>query len=277
MEVINTKSNEKNLEINIASEVIELIISAEEIVLLKIGDTVLIDKNEQLNSKSKTDEFRENFQFYEQYFHYSSSLENYDFRQMYAFKGNRRALLYNESIDFDNIDVVTKKQVFSAEEGRRIFAKDNYDGLYLIDTKGIILYAYNKVDGLSVNREIIPSKESLILKEDKRKKEVGSKDATNYDSIKNLNIYNTNSMLNNFEHILVISNDGKLKAYWFKLIFLGNDQFELITSDLLLLEPNIDDVISWVKSKEDFKNNRVNPKKREKVLARFHNIFKEKE
>ena len=260
------------------SDVCQLIVNANEIILLKTNEQVLINKYTNHPSRSLfpyhekeihylygEEKYTELFEYDKIYLGFTSSIQGYSLFKKYFFKGSNRALLYKESLPIDERIVTTNKKILTREETEEIFNNNNYDSIYVLNKNGSILYASNKKDGCIIDKKIIPSDEEII-EIDLSKRIFNHKittifqkingfeeeneiiQARDIEEIKNLDIYETFSVVSHFSHILITSKNGTFQVNWFSLKFLSKDRFQLEVQNIPVIMPTIDDLISYTKN-----------------------------
>lgn len=253
------------------SSTTQLIISADEIIFLKVCDETLVNKYEKHLSRNlfpysdrikHSEHYTQLFEYNKQYLNYRGSFGGFSIQQNYFFKGSNRALYLNESLDLDDRNVEYDEQVIDRKSVESIFDSNNYDSMYLVNRNGAIQFAKSKKDGTIIDKKIIPSDVKIVeLANEERasnfhiaskindivdteQDEKSSRRYSSIDDICNFKIYGP-LLTANYSHILITSKDGVIKATWFKLEFVKKDTFKLTTSSIPVIEPTIDDVISY--------------------------------
>lgn len=260
------------------SNTINLIISAEEILLLKLGDSVLINSYEEhpsrylfpYSDKIKNGAYYNSlFEYKKPYLVFNASLGGYNFETHYFFEEKDIVLFYSESLPTDLRGINGSTTTLSREEIEKYFNKDNYDAMYIIETTGRILYANNKKNGLVIDNIIIPSKEEIIEKDykdrinkiksgilarkivysndfDYEEKEVPSKiERRCIDEIKDLNLY-SGGLLDSFGHMMLTCKDGNFSLKFFKIDMISKDEFKLTSQLVAIGIPTYNDVIKYM-------------------------------
>lgn len=266
------------VQLTVGTDDCHLIMSADEIILLKIGDKVLIDKyfgnpNGMLfldtNMQTDSKRYNELFEYNKLYLDFKGSFENFYLHKYYFFSENGKALNLMEELSINKNLNNKQTRLLSRLDLENLFNSDNYDSMYIVRKNGSILFASNKKDGCVINKNIIPSDEEIINivfnkeKEDIRSQHVFCKvnglPVSNYEEpnvkmiseIKNLKIYGIGIWpLSEYSDILILSKDGKFEAKWFNLYFIEEDKFKLTTSDICIMEPTIQDVIDYSSKNE---------------------------
>lgn len=253
------------------SSTTQLIISADEIIFLKVCDEILVNKYEKHPSRNlfpysdrikHSEHYTQLFEYNKQYLNYRGSFGGFSIQQNYFFKGSNRALYFNESLDLDDRNVEYDEQVIDRKSVESIFDSNNYDSMYLVNRNGAIQFAKSKKDGTIIDKKIIPSDVKIVELaneerasnfhiasiindiEDTEQDEKSSRRYSSIDDISNFKIYGP-LLTASYSHILITSKDGVIKATWFKLEFVKKDTFKLTTSSIPVIEPTIDDVISY--------------------------------
>lgn len=253
-----------------------LIVSDDEIILLKTGDTVLINKyvnhpNRNLfpfHENIKNDGyFNELFEYNKIYLNFIGKVGGYGFQKMYFFKGTNRALFLDEALQVDERVDEENVRELNREEIEKIFNSKNYDSMYILDRNGTIIYASNKKDGYVIKKNIIPSDKEIIKMEledrifkyniarsinhgiDTQENYEQSHKSKMIDEIKDINIYGPIG-IKKYSDMLLTSKNGKFKLQWFKLDFIEKDKFKLTTSEIPIIEPTVDDVIKYSNNHE---------------------------
>ena len=253
----------------------QLIVSNDEIILLKIGDRVLVNKyanhpNRNLfpyHEKEKNDwnHFTELFEYNKIYLNYGGSVGGSSINKWYFTKDNERALFIDE---FLSIDASRKEKIveLTREEIEEIFNSNNYDAMYVMNKNGILKFARNDKDEIHIGKNIIPSDEEIINMElESRKvdckitsrilnpeKEVPKNILPKtIDEIQDLNIYGP-VFSANYSDVLLTVKDGKFDLKCFKIDFVEKDKFRLTTSTIDIKEPT-DKEISKYSKKHDIR------------------------
>lgn len=249
----------------------QLIIDADEIVLLKNGRNVVVNKYVNHPSRdlfpfskcaSHSDDIggyhNELFEYDKIYLNFINTNIGIRIRIYKFFKDNNCTLFCDESLSLDERTLSDNVLELSRNETEDIFNSDNYDSMYIVDKSGSILYASNKKDGIVIDRNLIPSIQEIV-KMDKEDREslyklarmsMGNYENLNkvhqfksIDDINNLKVYGpVLSFLSKYAHFLITSKDGKFDVKLFKLDYLEKDKFRLTTASVPVLEPTLDDV-----------------------------------
>lgn len=203
----------------------ELIISSDEILLLKIdGDAII--------NKYLLHENRDDFPYSNIPMHQEKGTELYNI----LFEMNRNYLIYE--LDTNNIfnnqftridkgvlwdcegpslDKQKREQIMNHDEVRQIFDCFNYDSFYIINTRGIIEFAYNIKDGIRVGRYVLPTEREIRGYINDKKK---------------LTIYG--GFFGGMNNVLITSKDGNFKACKFSLSVDKDENYKMITQDIIL-------------------------------------------
>lgn len=250
----------------------QLIVSADEIILLKTGNKVIINKyanhpNRYLFPLSEKiqqdfDHFTELFEYDKLYLDFRGSISGFRFDKNYFFKGSERALILEESLQVDERYATTSSVELNRVEIETIFDSNNYDSMYVLDRNGRILFARNDKDNILIGESIIPSDKEIVEMELQDRKgdhniacainpELDTPE--NYDKvnkkkkiedIENFKIW-APALFGKYSHMLLTSKNGKFDLKWFRIDFVSKDKFKLTTSPINITEPTIDDVISY--------------------------------
>lgn len=252
----------------------QLIMNADEILLLKIGNKVLINKyidhpkrylfpysDKEKNCTLESINYNVLFEYNKLYLNFRGSVSGYGFHKNYFLKGNNRALYFNESLDIDQRNAIEDETYLTREEVEKKFNSMQYDSMYIIDVNGFILYANNKKDGCIIDRKIIPTDNELIdLEYEGRSSNIknalmsmGNRDDIlnidrknkKLDEIRNLKLYGPIYL--EHSHFFITSKDGHFNVQWFRLDFVETNRFKLTTSPIEVIEPTVDDVIEYSK------------------------------
>lgn len=260
------------------SDACNFIVSTDEIILLKSNGNVLVNnyKNHQnryefpYSEKTTTGRYyNELFEYNKPYLNFRASFDGYGFGLDYFFKGTERALLYDASLPIDRRVASENVSELTREEIESIFNKDAYDSMYVIDVNGRILFANNRKNGLVIENNIIPSDEELISLDVKDRihdqdmtkiaRRIGHIDDPDYDEstdvypsieprtieeIKDLKLYGS-ALFDRYSHMLLTSKDGVFNLQWFKITFVEKNKFKMTYSNIPIIVPTIDDVISY--------------------------------
>lgn len=248
-----------------------LILSSDEIILLKLGEEVLINKYSNhpsrnlfpFSDKKQSDQqhFTEIFEYNKVYLNYRGQ-GGFSFHKNYFFKENDRALVLEESLFCDERDASKNIMELSRNEIDEMFNSDNFDIMVMMDRNGFISFIKSKKDDFKIGPNLIPSNEEIV------KREVNSRisnyniakffnpnleNEENYkqastpktiDEIKDFNIYGP-ALMGTYSHLLLTSKDGKFNLMWFKLDFIEKDKFRLTFSPIEIIEPTVDDVMNY--------------------------------
>lgn len=251
-----------------ATHVCHLIVSADEIILLKVGDDVLVNKYANHPSRESFpyhEEERHDWAHFTELFEYNKMYLNFkgcNFRKYYFFKGSERALYLDEHLPVDEGYGEKKSLELDRQGIEELFDGSNYDAMYIIDRNGKILFARNDKDNVRFGENVIPSDDEIVEMELRKRKgdynlaralnsENDTKD--NYrkaeepksiDEIKNLKLYGP-ALFSKYAHLLLTVKDGKFDLKWFRIDFLLKDKFRLTTSPIVIVEPTIDDVLEF--------------------------------
>lgn len=279
IEAVNKKYCNNNLiQLMHRENTCNLIVSDEEILLLRLGDKVIINSYENhpdrslfpYSDKAKNGPFyNELFEYRKPYLVFSGNYGGFNFELNYFFKGNDRALFWSETLQTDRREVNENEMTLSREEIENLFNKDNYDSMYVIDVNGKILYASNPKNGVVVSNQIIPSDEEIIEKDylkrigeakmkSTMRRVIRDSEITEEDDpskvkrktieeIKDLTLYNS-SLFDRFGHMMLTSKNGEFSINWFKIKFIEKDKFKLIYQPIYIKIPTNIDVINYLKN-----------------------------
>lgn len=195
----------------------QLILSRDEIILLKIGDRVIINKYVNHPSRNLfpfSDALKNDYNHFTEIFEYNKLYLNFRssgklcLHKNYFFKGSERALFLEESEPM-NEKMIEKREI-SRKEIEDLFDCEKYDSMFLFDRNGLLKFARNK-------------KENLLIGSMNRDCEEG---------------------------LLLTIKEGKFCLMWFKIEKLTQDRFRLTTRPIEILEPTIDDVIQYTKNNQ---------------------------
>lgn len=267
MEEIQSIKKEEYVQVKIQPLLSCLIMDAEEIILLKHINKVLINKfiNHPMHYQNSLDVeevvgegldryYNELLSYNKLYLSYRNG-NGVQFFQSYFGKDGNSSYEMHKTLPIFHEEPTTTC-IMSREEVEKYFNPLEYDGMYIMDINGIISYAYNKKDGIVINSDIIPSDEKIIIA-DKEKRKFDNKERcilkVNYDNwnqtfepksikdIKNIKIWG--GALNGYTDFLVTVKDGKFDVKWFRLKFLEQDKFQLDISPIYVSEPNQEDIL----------------------------------
>lgn len=270
--------NDEFVQLIHKTDLCDLIVSEDEIILLKNGNNVLINKyvdhpsrdlfsySEKIKSNGY---YNELFEYNKLYLNFKNSASDVGFRKNFFFKGDDRALFLSEPLYVDSNEINGTSVNLSREELEKLFDKDAYDSMYVIDRKGKVLFANNKKNGLVIDNKIIPSDEQII------KMELDSRIANYYisssfnhnlattenykkahtpksiDEIRSFHIYGTDMLsFPGFSHMLLTSKNGNFNLQCFRIVFIKKDKFRLTYSQIPIIEPTIDDVLIYSNNEE---------------------------
>lgn len=248
------------------------IVSTDEIILLKIGDKVLVNKYSNhpsrnlfpYHEKEQIDRnyFTELFEYNKTYLNFRGSVGGFSFHQDYFFKGSERALYLEQSLPVDDRNTVKDSIELSRQEIEELFDSSNYDSMYVIDKNGRISFSRNDKDKICIGKKVIPSDDEIVEMELRSRKgdyniarAINPENDTteNYqkattpktiDEIRNFKVYGP-FLFANYSDMLLTVKDGKFNLKWFRIDFIEKDKFRLTTSPIEIVEPTIDDVFSY--------------------------------
>lgn len=127
----------------------QLIMDTDEILFLKIGNRILVNKYENHQSRhlfpySDNIKYRNGFEsYYNQLFEYNKiylNFRSYRFDKMYFFKGTNRALFLKEGLEVDDRKKNDSIEYLTRDEIEKIFDSKNYDSMYVINENGSVLF-----------------------------------------------------------------------------------------------------------------------------------------
>ena len=245
------------------------IVSTDEILYLHTKQKLLINKSNLENYSMFSELDSVIFEYNKPYLDFIFSIHGYGAQQNYFFKGTDRALYVNQPLPIDErysyanqkFDILTRKEI------EEIFNKDNYDAMYIIDVNGRILFANNKVNGLVIDKKIIPSDDEIIELDLNNRignynisKVINNKIDNNkhynkayipetIEKIQNIKLYG-GFLLRTYSNMLLTIKDDKFSLKWFRIDFLEKDKFKLTTSDIPVIVPTVDDIINYTREEE---------------------------
>lgn len=254
-----------------------LIVSADEIILLKVGNKVLVNKYVHhpsrnlfpYHEKEKNDwgHFTELFEYNKTYLNFRGSVSVFNFYKDYFFKGNDRALWLEESLPVDERYADENSVEIDRQEIEEIFNSNNYDSMYIIDRNGRMLFARNDKEKIHIGKNVIPSDKEIIemeLRERKVDYKIASvlthaNDTTEnfqkantpktIDEIRDFKVYGP-ALFAKYSHMLLTIKDGKFDLKWFRIDFVEKNRFRLTSGPINIVEPTIDDVIQFSSKNE---------------------------
>ena len=254
-----------------------LIVNADEIILLKVGDKVLVNKYANHPSRNlfpyhekeqnDRDHFTELFEYNKTYLNFRGSVGGFSFHQDYFFKGSERALYLDQSLPVDDMNAVKDSIELSRQEIEELFDSSNYDSMYVIDRNGRISFARNDKDKICIGKKVIPSDDEIVEMELRNRKgdyniarAINPENDTteNYqkantpktiDEIRDFKVYGP-LFFANYSDMLLTVKDGKFDLKWFRIDFIEKDRFRLTTSPIAIIEPTIDDVITYSSNRD---------------------------
>ncbi len=271
------------------------IVSTDEIIFLKVGDKVLVNKydnhpNRNLfpyHEKEKNDwlQFTELFEYNKIYLNFRGSVEGFRFHKNYFFKDNDRALWLEEFLPVDESYGIEDSVELDRYEIEKIFDSSNYDSMYVLNRNGRISFARNDKDKIYIGKNVIPSDNEIIEMELRSRKidyniariinpENGTTE--NYqkanslkkiEEIRDFKVYGP-AFLGKYSDMLLTVKDGKFDLKWFRIDFIEKDRFKLTSSPISIVEPTIDDVIQYSS------NNEIKNIDEPDVYKRLRKLFK---
>ena len=281
LKAIDEKYCKDNLvQLMTCTDCCQLIMDNDEILFLKTGNNILINKyiNHPRrysfpysdNEKHYEDcylKYNQLFEYNKEYLDFKGSFSGFNIRKMSFFKGSERALYTTTYLNSDDRNLVGEVAILPREVIERIFDGNEYDSMYVIDRNGDILYAKSKKDGHLIDRKLIPTEEEIIKSEYEdriSKRKIAKKSTGNFkdndlesikpktiEEINDYNIYGPCEISSNkYNHFLITSRNGKFEIKYFKLDYVGYDNFKLTCNNILIPEITIDDVINYSKNNE---------------------------
>lgn len=249
-----------------------LIISADEIILLKVGDKIIVNKYTNhpsrnlfpYSEKEQIDchHFTQLFEYNKTYLNFRASVRGLSAHQEYFFKGSNRALWLTKPLSIDDRNQIEDSVELSRQEIEEIFNSNNYDSIYVIDKSGIISFARNDKDKVCIGKKVIPSDEEIVEMELSSRKQTyrtarmlnPQTDTTeNYekantprtiDEIRDFQVCGP-MLFSTYSHMLLTVKDGQFDLKWFKIDFIEKNRFRLTISPITIVEPTIEDVLSY--------------------------------
>lgn len=292
-----TQCNNILVEINENISPSTIIINEDGIVYYKKNNNIIMcDSNNNQNnitfdSQDKIVD-RVFYKYNKPYFIFECKENGFWIEQKYFFKGTNRAICQSEllRIDEKNLPFENKTSILSREQLENYFNKEMYYAMYMINLEKFVEFAYNKTNGLVLDKKIIPSDEEIIKLDLEFRKEAQRfqiwaiescydckiKEEKRYPRlihrIKNLKIYG--GLFKLFNHLLITNTNGKLNIQLFNLEFVSQDTFKLTTKTIPLINPSIDDVIDYFKVEDDLQNKIDNDKSNNQKVNKkwFKNI-----
>lgn len=252
------------------TNLVQLIVSPEEIILFKIGGNVIVNKYSNhpsrnlfpYSDKEQIDynHITELFEYNKTYLDFMCSSDGFGMNEMSFYKGTEGALCFNAPLNLDDRRIeqpVTR--ILTRKEVEDIFNSDNYDSMYILNGNGRIHYASNKNDGISIGKKVIPSDDEIVEDEyqkrlgyckiaraingnlSKPKEEIKKK---NIDGIENFKLY-APFLFRQYIHLMLTSKNGEFELKWFRLDFVKKDQFKLTTSPIKIYKPSVEEIVDY--------------------------------
>lgn len=260
----------KNFEILVNPLLSCLIFDAEETILLKYMNKILINKYPFNNNEY----YNLLLDYNKLYLGYRNNGEGIQFFQYYAIKSGNKSYVYHKTLPFHEKGKLFT-QFMTRKETEELFDPLKYDSMYIMDVNGIIHYAYNKKDGYIINKTIIPS-DKEIIDLDTKKRDINNKMVfilrekdKNYEQIftrkkieeiKDIKIFG-GIIFTEYKVLLVTSKDNKFDVRWFSLHFLEKNKFKFNYAPILTTVPNQDDILSYIENNSPDENSNQNIKR----------------
>ena len=240
-----------------------LIVNENELLLLNHNDDITINRSGVMNLNGNR--IKQKLYFDKPYIDLSCTLIGSNFKNYILKRFDGSAVLFEQKLSDKNITSRTE-QILTRDEVKKYFDHTNYDAMYLANKRLGLTFAYNKEDGIIIDHNIVPTNEELIELDWKQREMqlrlyhlfddrntctpriLETPLAESIDSLKNVDIYY--SLASDCSDILITSKNGKLKANWIYLSFLGKEQFRLITKEELLFERDTEFVLEGNTTKE---------------------------
>ena len=220
----------------------QLIVNSEEIILLKIGDRVVINKysnhpkrecfpfHEQ--ERNMNGNFNELYKYQELYLNFRGYESHSDFQTYCFYPGTKKALMFNETLrtnSHKNLQAATLPR----EEIEKLFASSQYDSMYMFNSKGEIIFAKNPIDGNVLSREVLPSTEEIneLVKPEPPKKMSAR-------------------WLDLPTNIILTSTEGTLKLTRFKVAILKGNRYRLVTEEIPLIIPSVSEILEYANNNQ---------------------------
>lgn len=238
----------KNFEILVNPLLSCLIFDAEETILLKYMNKILINKYPFNDNNNNNEYYNLLLDYNKLYLGYRNNGEGIQFFQYYAIKSGNKSYVYHKTLPFHEKGKLFT-QIMTRKETEELFDPLKYDSMYIMDVNGIIYYAYNKKDGYIINKTIIPSDEEIIDLDIKKREE-----------IKDIKIFG-GVIFSEYKVLLVTSKDNKFDVRWFSLHFLEKDKFKFNYAPILTTVPNQNDILSYIGNNSLDENSNQNLKR----------------
>ena len=258
------------------SDMCNFIVSPNEIILLKSDGKIIVNNYEGHPKRYSfpfseriitNDSYHGLFEYNKPYLNFSGAVGGYRLTIDYFVKDNDRAILYETYLSADKRTAEENTIELTRDEIEEKFNKDLYDSMYVIDISGKILFANNKVNGLVIDNNIIPTNEEIVALDAKERvyeqdlsfmaRRIGHVfDETyveeeqeeikprNIEEIKNLNIY-SGGLFKDYHHILLTSKGGMFSVQWFKLEYVEKDKFKMSYSNIPVIVPDSSEILEY--------------------------------
>lgn len=248
-----------------------LIINPKEIVFLEKDGKIKINKCK--DNSNKKEGYNVVYNYDKFYLDSRENIHGYSLSSTYFYRASDRAFQLSDAIMLDEryLKSEVKINYLNREQIENVFNSENYDSMYIL-WEGKILYAHNKVDGLVVDKKIIPSDEEIIEKECKERESLfdifGKTEKTTYKvkrkelkDIHNFNLYTPAiPLFANFVHTLITSKDDIFKVCHFSVVYKEENVFELKKQEIEMDVPTVDDIILNLCDDKDLRTVDMTPK-----------------
>ena len=266
------KSRDGYVKYSFNSDLFQLIMDDKKIVFLKIGDFVLINKfitnrvlnmfdDDRLNYYSKhfceyDDDFRKLygvFEFDKTYLNFASSGCFFTFDSQKFSKDK-----YNVVREFFDLCDYDEERVYECgrEDLKKLFNYNNYDSMYVFNDNGNFLFAGNKVDGVVLDEELVPSDEKIIRLDLINRRVNAVKDGCSTMNVKEIGVRNIDEIEDVYiygddrsRYFSVVSENGQFSVNMFSLKYVGKGKYILGVKKVNNKMLSNDDVKCKVKSK----------------------------
>lgn len=240
-------------------EIFNLVLSANELVFLKVGNKILYDAYENDMDEMKNS-FNQKYRYNQMYLNISANTTGYSFKKEYFFKGQEKSLLLSETINNTERETTENEYILSREELEQLLDKKNYSSIFLFHRNGPCIYAYDKHNDLEFGN-LVPSNYDIIKRDLSARRakfnitkslrpslathEEYEKSHTerDIDEITNLPIY-ASSLMGKYSHFLLTTFNNQIQLLWFKLELIEKDKFRVSTCPINVIECDLEKTLT---------------------------------
>lgn len=260
-----------------------LIMNPTEITYLEMDGKIQINKCK--NSANTKKGYNIVYDYDQFYLDSGANIHGYSLSSHYFYGSLNRAFQLSNGIILDERYLKSKVKIdyLNREQIEHIFNPESYDSMYIL-CEGKILYAQNKVDGLVVDKKIIPSDEEIIEEECKGREfwfNIYRKPGETINKVKRKELKDIHDLklyapavpiFQEFVHTLITSKDNIFTVCHFGIKYKEENVFELKRQEIGIEVPTVYDFI--MADKSNMKIVDMAPKKLQKKQDNYEVVNK---